>query len=86
MATITKVSPLAPVKFPDLPVIDGVRFATAQAGVKYKGRTDVMLAVAAPILVAVITKISGPLGYEGLLAFPFPLKIEFPSSRIAFKS
>ena len=46
MATITKVSPLAPEKFPDLPVIDGVRFATAQAGVKYKGRTDVMLAVA----------------------------------------
>ena len=46
MATITKLSPLAPEKFPDLPVIDGVRFATAQAGVKYKGRTDVMLAVA----------------------------------------
>ena len=46
MATITKVSPLAPEKFPDLPVIDGVRFATAQAGVKYKGRTDVMLGVA----------------------------------------
>jgi glutamate N-acetyltransferase/amino-acid N-acetyltransferase len=45
MATITKVSPLAPEKFPDLPVIDGVRFATAQAGVKYKGRTDVMLVV-----------------------------------------
>ena len=46
MAAITKVSPLAPEKFPDLPVINGVRFATAQAGVKYKGRTDVMLAVA----------------------------------------
>ena len=46
MATITKVSPLGPEKFPDLPVIDGVRFATAQAGVKFKGRTDVMLAVA----------------------------------------
>jgi len=38
------VSPLAPAAFPDLPVIDGVRFATAAAGVKYKGRTDVMLA------------------------------------------
>ena len=37
------VSPLAP-DFPDLPAIDGVRFATAQAGVKYKDRTDVMLA------------------------------------------
>ena len=37
------VSPLAP-DFPDLPAIDGVRFATAKAGVKYKDRTDVMLA------------------------------------------
>jgi glutamate N-acetyltransferase/amino-acid N-acetyltransferase len=36
-------SPLAPAAFPDLPVIDGVEFATAQAGVKYKGRTDVLL-------------------------------------------
>ena len=46
MAVITKVSPLAPKAFPDLPVIKGVRFATAAAGVKYQGRTDVMLAVA----------------------------------------
>ena len=38
------VSPLAPKNgFPALPVIAGVRFATAQAGVRYKGRTDVML-------------------------------------------
>ena len=37
------VSPLAP-DFPELPAIDGVRFATAKAGVKYKDRTDVMLA------------------------------------------
>ena len=46
MAVITKVSPLAPKAFPDLPMIKGVRFATAAAGVKYQGRTDVMLAVA----------------------------------------
>ena len=46
MAEITKVSPLAPDVFPNLPVIKGVRFATAVAGVKYQGRTDVMLAVA----------------------------------------
>jgi glutamate N-acetyltransferase/amino-acid N-acetyltransferase len=45
MAKITKQSPLAPEKFPDLPVIGGVRFATAAAGVRYAGRTDVMLAV-----------------------------------------
>lgn len=38
------VSPLAPAAFPQLPVIDGVEFATAAAGVKYQGRTDVMLA------------------------------------------
>ncbi len=48
MATITKISPLAPAQFPHLPVIDGVRFATAAAGVKYQGRTDVMLAMLAP--------------------------------------
>ena len=46
MAVITKVAPLAPSAFPDLPVIKGLRFATAAAGVKYQGRTDVMLAVA----------------------------------------
>ncbi|WP_035873197.1 bifunctional glutamate N-acetyltransferase/amino-acid acetyltransferase ArgJ [Cucumibacter marinus] len=38
------VSPLAPKSQPELPAIDGVRFATAQAGLKYKGRTDVLLA------------------------------------------
>ena len=48
MATITKVSPLAPAAFPDLPAIDGVRFATIEAGVRYQGRTDVMLAVLDP--------------------------------------
>ncbi len=41
-------SPLAPDHFPDLPVIDGVTFAATAAGVKYKDRTDVMLAVMAP--------------------------------------
>ena len=44
MAKITKVSPMAPERFPDLPVIGGVTFATSAAGVKYQGRTDVMLA------------------------------------------
>ncbi|WP_170419804.1 bifunctional glutamate N-acetyltransferase/amino-acid acetyltransferase ArgJ [Ruegeria arenilitoris] len=48
MAKITKVSPLAPAAFPDLPVIDGVRFAAVAAGVRYQGRTDVMLAVLDP--------------------------------------
>ncbi|OOY30343.1 bifunctional ornithine acetyltransferase/N-acetylglutamate synthase [Thioclava sp. F36-6] len=42
------ISPLAPAKFPDLPEIAGVEFASAAAGVKYAGRTDVMLARVAP--------------------------------------
>ena len=42
------VSPLAPEAFPELPVIRGARFSTAPAGVRYKGRSDVMLAHLAP--------------------------------------
>ena len=38
------VSPLAPTSYPELPAVAGVRFATAEAGIKYKGRTDVLLA------------------------------------------
>ncbi|MGV3490503.1 MAG: bifunctional glutamate N-acetyltransferase/amino-acid acetyltransferase ArgJ [Devosia sp.] len=37
------VSPLAPKTYPELPDIAGVRFATAEAGIKYKNRTDVLL-------------------------------------------
>ena len=37
-------SPLAPACFPELPVVNGVTFATIAAGVRYSGRTDVMLA------------------------------------------
>ncbi|MEZ5720855.1 MAG: bifunctional glutamate N-acetyltransferase/amino-acid acetyltransferase ArgJ [Paracoccaceae bacterium] len=44
-----KVSPLAPTGgFPPLPEIGGVRFAAAEAGVRYPGRLDVMLAVCDP--------------------------------------
>jgi len=39
------VSPLAPKHYPTMPVVHGVRIATAAAGIKYKGRTDVMLMV-----------------------------------------
>ena len=42
------VSPLAPAAFPDLPRIDGAAFAALSAGVRYAGRTDVMLALLAP--------------------------------------
>ena len=42
---MSDISPLAPKGgFPKLPVIDGVRFAAVEAGVKYQGRLDVMLA------------------------------------------
>jgi glutamate N-acetyltransferase / amino-acid N-acetyltransferase len=42
------VSPLAPRAFPKLPPLAGVRLATAAAGVRYKDRTDVLLALLAP--------------------------------------
>jgi len=39
------VSPLAPPNFPHMPQIAGVRMATAAAGIRFKGRTDVLLAL-----------------------------------------
>ncbi|WP_338829640.1 bifunctional glutamate N-acetyltransferase/amino-acid acetyltransferase ArgJ [Bradyrhizobium sp. 27S5] len=41
----TAVSPLAPPDVPEMPVIAGVRLATAAAGIRYKRRTDVLLAL-----------------------------------------
>src|ERR1700738_898738 len=41
----TAISPLAPTDVPDMPAIAGVKLATAAAGIRYKGRTDVLLAV-----------------------------------------
>src|SRR5271166_3060791 len=45
MAAPAPLSPLAPKKYPTLPPIGGVRFATAAAGVRYAERTDVMMAL-----------------------------------------
>ncbi|MES2031025.1 MAG: bifunctional glutamate N-acetyltransferase/amino-acid acetyltransferase ArgJ [Pseudomonadota bacterium] len=45
MAKPSPVSPLAPTDVPEMPAIAGVRLATAAAGIRYKGRTDVLLAV-----------------------------------------
>jgi glutamate N-acetyltransferase/amino-acid N-acetyltransferase len=39
------VSPLAPKHVPDMPEISGMRLATGAAGIKYKERTDVLLAM-----------------------------------------
>jgi len=47
------ISPLAPQSLAVLPPIDGVRMATAAAGIKYEGRTDLLLmAFDAPASVA----------------------------------
>ena len=43
--TAPAVSPLAPTYVPVMPEIAGVRLGTAAAGIRYKGRTDVLLAV-----------------------------------------
>ena len=39
------ISPLAPQSYPELPEVDGARFSAGAAGVRYKGRTDVMIAL-----------------------------------------
>ncbi len=44
----TAISPLAPQSYPSMPDVPGVRFATAEAGIKYKGRTDVLLMLLEP--------------------------------------
>ncbi len=43
MAHDAPVSPLAPTSTPEVGPVAGVRFATAAAGIRYKGRTDVLL-------------------------------------------
>jgi glutamate N-acetyltransferase/amino-acid N-acetyltransferase len=45
LAMSTTISPLAPTDVPEMPAIAGVKLATAAAGIRYKGRTDVLLAL-----------------------------------------
>jgi glutamate N-acetyltransferase/amino-acid N-acetyltransferase len=45
---MTEVSPLAPKRFPDLPPVNGVALATAKCGIRYKERTDLMVALLDP--------------------------------------
>ena len=45
---MAKVSPFAPKEPPRLPAVDGVRFATCAAGIRYPGRTDLLLALFEP--------------------------------------
>ncbi|HWK38852.1 MAG TPA: bifunctional glutamate N-acetyltransferase/amino-acid acetyltransferase ArgJ [Hyphomicrobium sp.] len=42
------VSPFAPDQLPDVPEVPGVAFATAEAGIRYRGRTDLLLATFSP--------------------------------------
>ena len=44
----TAVSPLAPQHVPEMPAIPGMRLATAAAGIRYAGRTDVLLTLFDP--------------------------------------
>lgn len=43
-----KISPFAPAKFPTLPPLAGFKMATAEAGVKYEGRTDLWVLLGQP--------------------------------------
>src|SRR5215510_15014301 len=55
---VTKISPLAPKTVPDMPALDGVRLATAAAGIRYRDRTDVLLVELSPgtVVAGVFTK------------------------------
>ena len=43
-----KISPFAPKRLAELPPIEGVRIATAAAGIRYPGRTDLLFALLDP--------------------------------------
>jgi glutamate N-acetyltransferase/amino-acid N-acetyltransferase len=46
--TATKLSPFAPSRLPEMPAVPGVRLAACEAGIRYQGRTDLMLAAFEP--------------------------------------
>jgi len=52
MAKIAAASPFAPTRLPQLPPLQGVRLAACEAGIRYKGRTDLMVVVLDPGTVA----------------------------------
>ena len=62
MGKITTVSPLAPKALPVLLPVAGVRLAKAEAGIRYKGRPDVMLALLDPgsVVVGTFTRSKSP--------------------------
>lgn len=48
MGKVSTLSPFAPSALAQLPALDGVAFATAEAGIRYKGRTDLLVAMLDP--------------------------------------
>ena len=50
--SVVEPSPFAPKDLPDLPVIQGVRVAACQAGIRYANRTDLLMVVLDPGTVA----------------------------------
>lgn len=57
-----KISPLAPTSFSELPVIEGVMLGSANCGIRYKGRPDLLLVMlqAGTAVAAVMTTTSMP--------------------------
>ncbi|HWB46829.1 MAG TPA: bifunctional glutamate N-acetyltransferase/amino-acid acetyltransferase ArgJ [Hyphomicrobiaceae bacterium] len=51
-------SPFAPARLPEVPVVPGVVLASCEAGIRYKGRRDVMMAVLDPgtVIAGVLTR------------------------------
>jgi glutamate N-acetyltransferase/amino-acid N-acetyltransferase len=51
-------SPFAPPRLPDVPVVPGVALAACEAGIRYKGRRDLMMAVFDPgtVVAGVLTR------------------------------
>jgi glutamate N-acetyltransferase/amino-acid N-acetyltransferase len=58
MAKSSTVSPFAPARLPELAPVEGVGFAACAAGIRYAGRTDLMLATFAPgtVVAGVLTR------------------------------
>jgi len=46
------ISPFAPARLAEMPVVEGVKLAACAAGIRYKNRSDLMLAVLAPGTIA----------------------------------
>ena len=65
---MSKLSPLAPEHFPELPAVAGVEIATAATGIRYQGRDDLLLMRFAPrtAVAGVLTRsltASAPVGW-----------------------